>query len=75
MTTHFTVAEKLLKTLKKTLDLKVMLKGFGNNQMMANSWKSHYMLLGKHKPLKVETDGFNLESAKSVKLLGTFDNH
>ena len=52
-----------------------MLKGFGNNQMMANSWKSHYMLLGKHKPLKIETDGFNLESAKSVKLLGTFDNH
>ena len=40
------------------------------------------MLLGKHKPLKIEIKGFRLESGKSVNLLGitidhnsTFDTH
>ena len=40
------------------------------------------MLLVKHKPLKIEIEGFQLEPAKSVKLLGitidrnlTFDTH
>ena len=43
--------------------------------------KFQYMLLGKHKPLKIEIEGFQLESAKS-NLLGitiyhnlTFDMH
>ena len=59
-----------------------MLKWFRNNQMMANPGKFQYMLLGKHKPLKIEIEGFQLESAKSVNLLGitigynlTFDTH
>ena len=59
-----------------------MLKWFGNNQMMVNPGKFQYMLLGKHKPLKIEIEGFQLESAKSVKLLEitidhnlTFDVH
>ena len=50
--------------------------------MMANPGKFQYMLLGKHKPLKIEIEGFQLESAKSVNLLGitidhnlTFDTH
>ena len=49
---------------------------------MANPGKFQYMLLGKHKPLKLEIEGFQLESAKSVNLLGitidhnlTFDTH
>ena len=40
------------------------------------------MLLGKHKSLKIEIEGFQLKSAKSVNLLGvtidhnlTFDTH
>ena len=34
------------------------------------------MLLGKSKPLKIEIEGFQLESAKSVKLLEkTFDHN
>ena len=40
------------------------------------------MLLGKQKPLKIEIEGFQLESAKSVNVLGiaidhnlTFDTH
>ena len=32
--------------------------------MMANPGKFQYMLLGKHKPLKTEIEGFQLESAK-----------
>ena len=50
--------------------------------MMANPGKFQYMLLGKHKPLKIEIEGFQLESAKSFKSLGitidhnlTFDAH
>ena len=50
--------------------------------MMANPRKFQYMLLAKHKPLKIEIEGFQLESAKSVNLLGitidhnlTFDTH
>ena len=50
--------------------------------MMANPWKFHYMLLGKHKPLKVEIERFQIESTKTVNLLRktidhnlTFDKH
>ena len=59
-----------------------MLKWLRNNQMMINPGKFQYMLLGKHKPFKIKIDGFQLESAKSVNLLGinidhnlTFDTH
>ena len=72
--------ENVIKNLQ--LDLKIVLKWFRNNQMMANPGKFQYMLLGKHKPLKIEIEGFQLESAKSVNLLGitidhnlTFDTH
>ena len=50
--------------------------------LKSNPGKFQYMLLGKHKPLKIEIEGFQLESAKSVNLLGitidhnlTFDTH
>ena len=50
--------------------------------MMANHGKFQYMLLGKHNLLKIETERFQLESAKSVNLSGittdhnlTFDTH
>ena len=50
--------------------------------MKANPRKFQYMLLGKHKPLKIEIEGFPLEPARSVSLLGitidhnlTFDTH
>ena len=33
------------------------------------------MLLGKHKPLKIELERFQLESAKSVNLLGITIDH
>ena len=59
-----------------------MFKWFRNNQMMTNPDKFQYMWLGKHKPLKIEIEGFQLQSAKSVNLLGitidhnlTFDMH
>ena len=67
MTAHFIVVDKLLKTLTGNLrsGLKVVLKWFGNNQMMANPGKSPYMFLGKHKPLKIEIERFELESAMS----------
>ena len=52
-----------------------MLKWFRNNQMMANSGKFQYTLLGKHKPLKIEIEGFQLESAKSVNLLEITIDH
>ena len=58
-------------------ELKIVLKWFRNNQMMANLAKFQCMLLGKHK-----SEEFQLESAKSVNLLGitidynlTFDTH
>ena len=63
-------------------DLKVVLRWFSNNQIMASAGKLQYMLLGKQKALKIETEGLKLESAKWVKLLGiisyhnlTFDTH
>ena len=65
--------ENGIKKLKS--DLKIVLKWFRNNQMMANSGKFQYMLLGKHKPLKIEIEGFQLESAKSVNLLGITIDH
>ena len=37
------------------LDLKIVLKWFWNNQIMANPRKFQYMLLGKNKPLKIES--------------------
>ena len=59
-----------------------MLKLFRNNQMMENPGKFQYMLLRKQKPPKIEIEEFQLESAKSVNLLGitidynlTFDTH
>ena len=42
-----------------------MLEWFGNNQMMANPDK-----FAEPKPLKIEIEGFKLESAKSVDFLG-----
>ena len=49
---------------------------------MTNPGKFQYILLGKHKPLKIETERFQLESAKSVNPLRitidhnlTFDTH
>ena len=49
---------------------------FKNNQMMANPGTFQHMLLGKYKRLKIEIEGFQLESAKSVNLLGiTIDHH
>ena len=47
-----------------------MLKGFRNNQMIANPGKLEYILFGKQKHLKIEIERFQLESAKSVKPLG-----
>ena len=38
--------------------------------MMENSGKFQYMLLAKRKPLKIEIEGFQLQSVKSVNLLG-----
>ena len=43
--------------------------------MMANPEKFEYMLLGKHNPLKIEIEEFQLESAKSLNLLGTTIDH
>ena len=72
--------ESVIKNLES--DLKIVLKWFGKNQIMANPRKFQCMLLGKHKSLKIEIEGFQLESAKSVNLLGitidhnlTFDTH
>ena len=49
---------------------------------MENPGKFQYMLLRKQKPPKIEIEEFQLESAKSVNLLGitidynlTFDTH
>ena len=52
-----------------------MLKWFRDNQMMSNPAKLQYMLHSKHKPLKIEIEGFQLESAKSVNLLGITIDH
>ena len=52
-----------------------MLKWFRSNQMMATPGELQYMLLGKHKSLKIEIEGFQLESAKSVNLLGITIDH
>ena len=72
--------ENFIKNLQ--LYLKIVLTWFTNNAMMANLGKFQYMLFGKHKPLKIEIEEFQLESAKSVNLLGiamdhnlTFDAH
>ena len=50
--------------------------------MKTNPGKFQYILVGKHKPLIIRIEGFQLESAKSVNLLGitidhnlTFDTH
>ena len=60
--------ENVIKNLES--DLKIVLKWFRKNQIMANPEKFQFMLLGKHKSLKIEIEGFQLESAKSVNLLG-----
>ena len=46
-----------------------------NNQMIDNPTKYQYMLLGKRKPLKLESKRFKLESAMSVKLLALTTDH
>ena len=43
--------------------------------MMATPGKFQYLLLGKPKPLKIEIEGFQLESAKLVNLLGMTIDH
>ena len=72
--------ENVIKNLES--DLKIVLKWFRKNQIMANPEKFQFMLLGKHKSLKIEIEGFQLESTKSNNLLGitidynlTFDTH
>ena len=72
--------ENVFKNLQS--DLRIVSKWFRINQMVANLGKFQYMLLGKHKLLKTEIEGFQLESAKSDNLLGitidhnlTFDTH
>ena len=65
--------ENVIKNLQS--DLKIVLKWFRNNQMMPNPRKFQYILLGKHKLLKIEIEGFQLESAKLVNLLGITINH
>ena len=73
-------AENVINNIQS--DLKIVLKWFRNNQMMPNPRKFQYILLGKHKLLKIEIEGFQPESAKLVNLLGitidhnlTFDTH
>ena len=56
--------ENVIKNLQS--DLKIVLKWFRNNRTMANPGKFQYMLPGKHKPLKIEIEGFQLESAKLI---------
>ena len=65
--------ESVVKNLQS--DLKMVLKWFKNNQIMANPGKFQYMLLGKHNPLKIEIQGFQLESTKSVELLQISTDH
>ena len=43
--------------------------------MIVNLGKFQYMLLGKHQLLKIEIEGFRLESGKSVNLLGITIDH
>ena len=65
--------ENVIKNLQP--DLKIVLKWFRNSQMMANPGTFQCMLLGKHKPLKIEIGGSQLESTKSVNLLITIDHN
>ena len=44
-------------------------------EKLANLGKFQYMLLGKEKSLKIEIEEFQLESVKSVKLLGITTDH
>ena len=83
MTTHFIIVEKLLKMLKKiTTRSKNRVKVVQEQSNDGKSAKFQYVLLVKHKPLKIEIEGFQLQSAKPVKLLEitidhnlTFDTH
>ena len=58
-------------------DLKLVLKWFENNQMMANPGKFQFMLLGKNtKNQTLQIQNNTLKSFQSVKLLGlTIDNN
>ena len=56
------ITENIINILQA--DLKVVLRWFSNNQIMASAGKLQYMLLGKQKALKIETEGLKLESAK-----------
>ena len=62
------ITENVVKHLQS--HLKIVLKWFRNNQMMASPGKFQYMLLGKHKPIKTEIEVFQLKPDQSVKLLG-----
>ena len=53
----------------------IVFKWFGNNQMMANPGKLQFMLFGTRKPSKIEIEEFQLQSAKSVSLLGITTYH
>ena len=57
-------------------DLKIALKWFKDNQMMANPGKFQFMILSKNIINKsIVIDNKTIESSKSVKLLGlTIDN-
>ena len=56
-------------------DSKIVVEWFSSDQIIVNLGKSQHMLFAKRKPLKVENEGFKLESTKSVKLLGSAIDH
>ena len=59
---HFYLPGNVIKNLQS--HLKTVLKWFGSNQMMENSGKLQYTLLGKRNTLKIEIELFQLESAE-----------
>ena len=84
MTTQFIICGESTENVIKNLqsDLKTALSALGTIKWRQILGKFHYMLLGKHKPLKIEISEFQQESAKSVNPLGTaiyrnltFDTH
>ena len=56
-------------------DLKLVLEWFGSDPIMVNPVKFQYMSPGRRKSLKIEIEGFKLESEKYVKLLGLTIDH
>ena len=74
--------ENIIKNLQS--DLKIVLKRFRNKKwwQILENFSTCYLVNTKHKPLKIEIEGFQLESAASVNLFGitidhnlTFDTH